>query len=218
MSAASSNGPSPIVDSFFAAAQELGMWTASRLYLREMTREGGAPAIEAARELLGQRFPIFDAAASEWLESDGASSIDIPAALRALEGVARLLVVGVDVDPLDALVDGVDPATRIGLVAGVGELSGDLSRVLANYQGRVALVGLADVPRWIGRKSALATVVYGVDSNDMAYTSLAWLRVLGPDTRTQFRTLLGINVLERSPSIHPRWVVATPADDFSALV
>lgn len=218
MISASSSDLSPIADSFFAAAQELGMWTASRLYLREMAREGGAAAIEAARELLSERFPIFDAAASEWLETGGASAIDIPAALRALDGVTRLLVVGVDVDPLDALVDGLDAATRIGLVAGVGELAGDLSRVLANYQGRVSLVGLGDVPRWIGRKSALATVVYGVDSNDMAYTSLAWLRVLGPDTRTQFRTLLGINVLERSPAIHPRWVAATPADDFSVVL
>lgn len=205
-------------ESFFVAAQELGMWSASTLLLRELSALGDHGSIEEARALLSREYPIFDAVAARWASEGTAPRLDPSGALAAVRGVSRLLVVGFDADPLDAVVDGVDPGTRVGLVSAVGELSGDLARVLANYRGRVEHVTLAEVPRWVGRRSALMTFVYGVDAHGTAYTSLAWLRVLGPDVRTQFRSLVGWNLLGASPSIHPRWVVATPSDDFSDLV
>lgn len=203
-------------ESFFLAAQELGMWTASSLFLR--TSAASAPAaIASMREQLAADFPVFDAMAERWI--DGAvPTIDPRPAARALGSASRVLMVGFDADPFDALIDALDPSIRLGLLAGVGELCGDLDRVLSNYAGRVERVELSQLHGWAGRTSALGTLVYGVDLHNVAYTSLAWLRALGPDVRTQFRRIVGWNLLGAQPERHPRWVVATPGDDFSDLV
>lgn len=209
--------PETIRGSFLVAAQELGMWTASALFLRELARHGGAEAIEALRDRLAREFPVFDALAERAARGE-VPALDPAGPARALRGALKVLVVGFDADPLDAVVDGLPPEARVGLVASVGELCGDLPRVLANYGGRVELVTLDAVPAWVGRRSALLTFVYGLDDHGAAYTSLAWLRAHGPDTRTQFRSLVGWNLLGRAPTIHPRWVVAAPSEDFSDLV
>ncbi|MFO0562247.1 MAG: hypothetical protein U0269_29800 [Polyangiales bacterium] len=203
-------------ESFVVAAQELGMFSASALFLREVASRGGSPAIDALRSAIGTEFPVFDAMAERWNARSGLLAVD--AALRALRGASRVLVAGFDADPLDALVDGLPSAVRVGLVADVGELCGDLSRTLANYDGRVERVELSAMPLWAGRKSALLAFVYGIDEHETAYTSLAWLRTQGPDVRTQFRSLIGWNLLGAAPSIHPRWVVASSVDEFSEIV
>jgi hypothetical protein len=209
--------PDSVRGSFFVAAQELGMWTASSLFLREVTRRAGAEAVDELRERLGREFPVFDAVAERCARGEPLT-VDAEKPAAAVRGALRVLVVGFDADPLDALVDRLPPETHVGLIASVGELCGDLPRALANYRGRVEHVALASLPAWIGRRSALLTFVYGVDEHETAYTNPAWLRTQGPDVRTQFRSLVGWNLLGRSPAIHPRWVVATPADDFSDLV
>jgi hypothetical protein len=209
--------PESVRESFFVAAQELGMWSASALFLREVSARAGIDAIDQLRDRLSQDYPIFDALAERCARGEPLA-LDPTRPASALRGASKVLVIGFDADPLDALVDQLDPTTRVGLVASVGELCGDLRRTLANYRGRVEHVELASLPAWVGRKSALVTFVYGVDEHDSAYTSLAWLRTQGPDVRTQFRSLVGWNLLGRSPMIHPRWVVASPAEDFSELV
>lgn len=206
-----------IRESFFVAAQELGMFTASTLFLREVLQRAGAEAIPALRERLSREFPVFDAVAERW-SAGPPPPLSSSLVVDAARGATRVLVAGFDADPMDALVDALSPDTRVGLVANVGELCGDLSRTLANYRGRVELVELSAMPAWVGRKSALITFVYGVDEHDTAYTSLAWLRAQGPDVRTQFRSIIGWNLLGPAPSIHPKWVVASAADDFSELV
>ena len=193
------------------------MFTASTLFLRELQRREGIEAIAALRARLSREFPVFDAVADRWTAGPP-PPLSPSLVVDAARGTTRVLVAGFDADPLDALVDALAPEARIGLVANVGELCGDLSRTLANYAGRVELVDLAAMPAWVGRKSALVTFVYGVDEHDTAYTSLAWLRAQGPDVRTQFRSIIGWNLLGAAPSIHPKWVVASSIDDFSELV
>ncbi len=205
--------------SFFVAAQELGMWSASTLFARELVAHGGLASLDAARDLLRRDFPVFDAVAGRWLDVGGSPApFNFEEAARGLDGTVRVVVVGYDADPLDGLVAALPASVRVGVVMSVGELCGDVARALAPYGDRVAHVPLAEMPRWAGRRSGLVTFVYGVSSGATAYASLAWLRALGPDVRTQFRSLVGVDLLGEAPGVHPRWVVPASIDDFSDLV
>ncbi len=142
--------------------------------------------------------------------------IDAERAAAALEGARRVVIVGLESDFLDALVPRLT-AVELGLVTVSNGLDPDWRRVLANYDGRIAPVDLADIQRWSGRHSALLTFVYGADE-DHAHVVPAWLRVSGPDVRTQFRTLAGWDVLGAPMSLFPRWLVPASRADFSQLV
>jgi len=201
---------------FRLAAAELGMCSAARLFTSELLAAGGTALLVEAREQLGSDYPVLDLVLSEALEGRPAPAIDATEIVRALGTATTVLVVGLEAFFLDALVSALRDA-RLGLVLGEGGLEGDLRRILANFGGRVEEVRMGEIQRWAGRKSALLTFVYGsVGAN--AYVSPAWLRVAGPDVRTQFRTLVGWNVLARPMTLYPRWLAETPSEPFSRVV
>lgn len=207
--------PPGLDQAFLMAATELGMCSAARLFVRELAAAGGDGLVAEARDQLGRAFPVLDFVAGRALAGEPEPPLDPAPVLRALAGIARLLVVGVEADFLDALVPRL-AGVEIGLLAETGPAQADLRRVLANYGGRVRAVTLDDFQRWAGRRSALLTFVYGSDGH-VAHVQGAWLRVSGPDVRTQFRSLIGWDILGRPLDVYPRWLVETHRDDFSDL-
>ncbi|WP_437855127.1 hypothetical protein [Sorangium sp. So ce363] len=208
--------PPALGQAFRMVAAELGMRSAARLFLRELMGAGGAPLAREARDQLGREFPVLDFVAEQWLSGGAEAPLDVAGVLDALRGVTRLLVVGLEADCLDALVPRLS-GVEAGLVTDAGGLDTDFGRVLANYDGLIEPVGLSELHRWAGRRSALLTFVYGTDGH-AAHVSPSWLRVSGPDVRTQFRSLIGWDILGRPMTVYPRWMVETSSSDFSSLV
>lgn len=201
---------------FRVACAELGHASAAWLFVTEVARDGGPVAAEALRDGLGRAFPVLDAVARRWLLGRGAPAIDPARVLEACEGAERVLVVGLEGAHLDALVPRLPRTARVGLVL-QGTLEADWERVLANFGGRVEGAGLSDLQRWAGPRSVLLTFGYGVHGGRV-HVSPAWVRVSGPDVRTQFRTLLVWDVLGAPMFVYPRWLVNVPVDDFSHVV
>src|SRR5687767_8596752 len=96
--------PPALDQAFLTAAGELGMCSAARLFVRELAGEGGDALVAAARDRLGRAFPVFDFVAACFLEGERAPPIDPSPVIEALDGIARLLVVGLEADFLDALI------------------------------------------------------------------------------------------------------------------
>ncbi|MDI1436493.1 hypothetical protein [Polyangium sorediatum] len=212
--------PRHLGQAFLMAAGELGMASAARLFVRELSQIGGEALVGEACDMLGREYPVFDFVAHRWGSGHRDPTLDpildpAPAA-RALEGISRLLVIGLETDALDALVTAL-PGVDIGLVAEPFGVEPDMRRVLANYGDAVRPVSLTEFRRWAGRRSALLTFVYGTNGHT-AHVAATWLRVAGPDVRPQFRSLVGWDVLGEPMRLHPRWLVETGRDDFSALV
>jgi hypothetical protein len=208
--------PASAPAAFRLAAAELGMCSAARLFTEELAAAGGAPMLEEACELMGSDFPVLDLVASEALEGRRPAPIDAEPVARALRDPLAVLVVGLEAFFLDALVPAI-PGARIGLVLGEGGLEGEMRRILANWSGRVEEIRLGEVQQWAGNKSALLTFVYGTQGPN-AYVQPVWLRVAGADIRTQFRTLVGWDVLGRPTSLYPRWLVEASLEPFSRVV
>ncbi|KYG08085.1 hypothetical protein BE21_02140 [Sorangium cellulosum] len=208
--------PPALGQAFRMVAGELGMRSAARLFLRELMAAGGAPLVREARDQLGREFPVLDFIAEQWLAGRAEAPLDPAGVLEALRGVTRLLVVGLEADGLDALAPRLT-GVEAGLVTDGGGLDPDFRRVLANYDGLMTPVELSELHRWAGRRSALLTFVYGTDGH-AAHVSPSWLRVSGPDVRTQFRSLIGWDILGRPMTVYPRWMVETSPADFSCLV
>jgi len=207
--------PGHLDQAFRMAAAELGMCSAARLFVREIARSGGDELVGIAQGELGRTYPVLDFVAERWLEGERDLTIDPSPLVRALAGTSRALVIGLEADFLDALVPALKD-TEIGLITEASSLSPDARRVLANYGGAVAHVGLSDFQQWAGKRSALVTFVYGSDGHT-AHVSASWLRVSGPDVRTQFRSLVGWDILGRPMVVYPRWLVETSVADFSYL-
>ncbi len=207
--------PPALEASFAQAAAELGMCGASRLFVRELSAAGGDELVRAARERLGRVYPVLDQVSAQRLAGVEPAPPDPARLLPVLEGVTRLLVVGLEAEHLDALVPRL-AGVELGLLT-AGELPADWSRILANLGGRVAPVSLTELGGWAGRRSALLTFVYGADEH-VAHVPLSWLRVAGPDVRTQYRTLLGWDVLGSPMYVYPRWLAEAARSDFSAIV
>lgn len=208
--------PASAPAAFRLAAAELGMCSAARMFVAELLDAGGAALLEEAREELGAEFPVLDLLAAEALEGRPPEAIDARPVARALRSPAAVLVAGLEAFYLDALV-GLLPGARVGLVLGEGGLPGDERRILANFGERVEEVRVGDVQRWAGNRSALLTFVYGAHASS-AYVAPVWLRVAGSDVRTQFRTLVGWDVLGQPTSLYPRWFVETSSEPFSRVV
>lgn len=208
--------PASAPAAFRLAAAELGMCSAARLFTEQLLAAGGEPLLDDARERLGSDFPVFDLIASEAIEGRAPRRPDAAEVARALRGARSVLVIGLEAFFLDALVPALGDA-RIGLVLGEGGLEGDVRRILANFGDRVEEARIGDVLRWAGNKSALLTFVYGAHGR-VAYVSPVWLRVAGSDVRTQFRALVGWDVLGRPTTLYPRWLVETPIEPFSRVV
>ena len=209
-------------DAFELAAGELGMLSAARIFLREAERTGGRGAIAELREALGAAFPVLDAVATRAAAGGAIAKPDLDELASALQGSKRLLFVGLEVELLEPLVNrlrATEPTLRVGVVLDPN-LRHDDARVAANFTGPdladVAVVPLADFQRFAGQRSALVTPIYGTDGF-RATVSSAWVRVFGPDARTQFRTLLGCDLLGEPLREYPRWLCETSTADFTAI-
>lgn len=201
---------------FSLAAAELGMASAGWLFTEEVFQGEGAEGVQRLRDALGRRWPVLDALCAAWLDGARAPQVDAAALVARLEGVTRVVVVGLEARWLDALLAVLPRSVRVGLVKH-SEFSPDWDRVSANLSGRVELLELADFQSWAGQHSALLSFVYGAGGGAGLFALSAWVRVSGPDVRTQFRDLIGWDVLRVPLSIYPRWLVAVSADDFTQL-
>jgi hypothetical protein len=201
---------------FEMAAAELGLCSASRLFARELASVSGDSLIAEARDRLGRDYPVFDFIAERWLAGERDPPINPISVVRTLDGITRLLITSLEADFMDALVPALNDV-EIGLITEEGSFDTNWRRVLANYGGRVKQVDLASLQRWAGRRSALLGFVYGTNG-DAAYVNALWLRISGPDVRTQFRALVGWDILGRPMLVYPRWLVETSRNDFSHIV
>jgi hypothetical protein len=207
--------PNHLGQAFLTAAGELGMASAARLFVRELARLGSDDLVVEACDTLGREYPVLDFVAHRWLEGDREARLDPSRVQEALQGITRLVVVGLETDALDVLVGSLS-GVEIGLIVEPFGFAPDLRRVLANFGGALRTVDLEGFRRWAGKRSALLTFVYGTDGHT-AHVATTWLRVSGPDVRAQFRSLVGWDVLGEPMRLYPRWLVETSCDDFSVI-
>lgn len=206
--------PAGLSQAFRLAVAELGYVTASWLYVNEVRTVGGDALVRRLRDELGRDWPVLDAVAAAALA--GAPLVADPTpVVEACTGAARIVVVGIETAFLDRLVEAL-PDVRFTLVR-QSVFGPDWERVSANYRGRVELEGLDTFQRHAGPKSVLLTFVYGVGSNT-AYALPAWVRTSGEDVRTQFRSLIGWDVLGQGFHVYPRWLVEVPTSTFTRLI
>ena len=207
--------PAGTEQAFEVAAGELGFASASWLFVREVFAAEGAPGVEALRDALGRSFPVLDSIAAAWLEGQRKPVLSVDAVVAALEGSERVVIVGIEADPLDALIDALPSSMELGLLD-YSALEADWDRVLANWRGRVARTDLATFQSFAGARSSVLTFLYGHDGIH-AHVRPAWLRVLGPDVLTQFRAFVGWNVLPHPLYVYPRWLHEHPLDAFTTV-
>jgi hypothetical protein len=199
-----------LAQAFRLAAAELGMASAAWLFVAETAAAEGDAGVAALRDALGRAWPVLDAVCAAWLAGTRTPTVDAREVKPILEDVGRLVVVGLETTWLDALVAALPTTTRVALVRH-GDLSPDWNRVLSNYQRRVEPLELADFQSWAGPRSALLTFVYGQSEGGGTFANTTWLRVSGPDVRTQFRALIGWEVLRVPLEVYPRWLQAIDA-------
>jgi hypothetical protein len=63
----------------------------------------------------------------------------------------------------------------------------------------------------------MVAFVYGCQLGT-AFVPAAWLRVIGPDVRAQFRTLVAWDVLGGPLEVHPLRLFEAPLRDFTRVV
>ncbi len=205
---------SGLEQAFFLAAGELGQASAAWLFASEVHAAEGDNGVEALRDELGRRWPVLDAVCAAWAQGVRAPQPD--ASELSFEELQRLVIVGLEARWLDALVPAFPRALRVALLRH-SEYTPDWERAAANLRGRVELLELGDFQTWAGPRSALLTFVYGA-RGEGPFAPSAWARVAGPDVRTQFRELIGWDVLRVPLSLYPRWLVRVPREDFTQLV
>ncbi len=189
---------------FRTCAGELGVWSAARLFVNAAWAAGGETAVEALHDDLGLRYPVVDDVARRVLTVRaplGPPRVD--GVLARCEGLRALVVVGVEAALLGPVFDSTFPV--------------DATRVQASWAPRVRLADLASFQRAAGSRSALVTPVYGADVF-RAVVAPIWVRAHGPEVRLQFRRLIGVNLVGPRMAAYPRWLIDTPADDFTDLV
>ena len=201
---------------FTLAAAELGMASAAWLFIEQSFEAEDEEGVRQLRDSLGRRWPVLDAICAAWLTGVRAPVIDAAPLLERLQNITRLVVVGVEARWLDALLRVLPRDVRVGLLRH-SEFDLDWTRVLGNLGGRVELLELSDFQAWAGRRSAMLSFVYGAGGQGGLFALSAWVRVSGPDVRTQFRELLGWDVLGVPLSIYPRWLIAVASQDFTHL-
>lgn len=200
---------------FALAAGELGLASASWLFAKEVHACEGRTGIENLRDALGRTWPVLDAICAAWLDGLRGPTVDASVLVQRMQGLRRLVLVGLESHWLDLLLPQLPEGLQLGLLRH-SEFDPDWLRVRANLGERVELLDLADFQSWAGARSGLLSFVYGGGSALFALSS--WARVYGPDVRTQFRELIGWDVLQVPISIYPRWLVAVPPDQFTFLL
>lgn len=86
------------------AAGELGMAGAARLFVRELAALGGDELVADVCDSYGREYPVLDFVAHRWLLGDRTLHLELDRVSQALEGIKRLLVVGLETDELDGRV------------------------------------------------------------------------------------------------------------------
>jgi hypothetical protein len=216
MSQAAVELPNGLDQAFLAVCGELGMTTASWLFVRAVARCSGDEGVAALIESVGGAFPVLEAVASGWLAGSRERGTDPTSVLDALGNATRLVVVGIEASFLDSLVQRLDRGVKIATIAH-SPFVVDWERVLDNYGGRIERVDLDTFQNWAGGRSVLLTFAYGRDDARTAVLPL-WLRACGLDVRSQFRALVAWNVLDRPLERHPRWLVEIETDSFTHFV
>lgn len=201
---------------FAVAAADLGFAAASWLFLREAAADSGEHGVAALRDALGRSYPVLDSVAAAWLGGIRAPHVDPGPVRSALHGAERILVVGIEAHHLDALVATLPAAVDVALLQS-STLQTDWPRVLANFGGRIRGVDLASFHELTGARSAALTFVYGNDGH-VTHVRQAWLRLVGPDVRTQFRALVGWDVLPGPLTVYPRWLHQVPVGELTRIV
>lgn len=191
---------------------ELGMYSASRLFVSTAAARGGAEAVDALCEAMGAEFPVLDVVASR-IEAPRPTLVELSARTAGLD---RLVVVGLEADCLEALLQRLPPSVQVLLLPDT-TFPMDEARVDAAWGDRVGRTDLASFQRFAGAHSAMLTTVYGSDGF-RAVVPRVWMRCHGDDVRTQFSRLIGWNVLGGAMSRYPRWLIETDVSDFTDLV
>jgi hypothetical protein len=205
-----------LLEAFAVCAGELGMFSAARVFLRELA---SAPEAARTREIvsaLSERYPVFDALAGGALARGSVEPIDPEPVASALRALGRVVVVGIEAHCLDVLLPRLLGTHKVALVPDIA-LDCDMDRLRANLPEQLALLDIGDFQKWAGRSSALLTTVYGADGF-RATVCQAWLRAHGPDVRTRFRSIVGWNVLGPKMDAYPMWLAETDAADFTRLI
>jgi hypothetical protein len=208
--------PNGLDQAFFAVAGELGMATASWLFVRAVARCSGDDGVAALADAIGGAFPVAEAVARAWLEGARTPATDSSAVVDALGKATRVVVVGVEATYLDDLARKLDPSVKMAAIAH-SPFPVDWERVLDNYGGRIERIDLDTFQNWAGAKSALLTFAYGREDSRTAVLPL-WLRACGADVRSQFRALVAWDVLGAPLPRYPRWLVEVEADTFTHFV
>lgn len=207
--------PAPLVQSFTAAAGELGQVSASRLFIRTCAAHGGTDAVADLKHQAGATFPILDTAAQDYLDTGQLHPWAVDHAIGLLSQLATVVVVGFESEPLDLLVPALPRQRFLALTHTA--LPGDWGRMLGNYHGRVQAVDLDGILDHAGPDSALLCFVTG-GQDQTVFVPSAWLRVHGPDTSTVFARLVAWNLLPLPFDRYPRWQAEVPSSDFTDLV
>jgi hypothetical protein len=216
MSGVSVDLPNGLDQAFSAVAGELGMATASWLFVRAVARCAGDEGVASLADRVGGAFTVLDAVARGWLAGSREARVDPGPALEALGKVKRVVVVGVEASFLDVLVAKLDASVKIAMVTH-SPFSVDWDRLLDNYEGRVERVDLDTFQNWAGGRSALLTFAYGRQESRTAVLPL-WLRTSGSDVRSQFHALVAWDVLGTPLELYPRWLVEIETDSFTHFV
>jgi hypothetical protein len=216
MSAAAVDLPNGLDQAFTTVAGELGMASASWLFVRAVARSSGDDSVAALGEQVGGAFTVLDAVARGWVKGLREPRTDPGPALAALGKVKRLVVVGVEAMFLDPLVARLDPSVKIAMVTH-SPFQVDWQRVLDNYAGRIERVDLDTFQNWAGGRSALLTFAYGRQQSRTAVLPL-WLRACGSDVRSQFHALVAWDVLDTALELYPRWLVEVESESFTHFV
>jgi len=195
-----------------AVAGELGMASASWVFVRAVARCSGDEAVAKLAEEVGPEFVVLEAIARAWLAGEHEPKTDTAKVIEAIGKATRVVVVGLEVAWLDRLLDKLPASVKIALVTHSG-FPVDWERVLDNYAGRVERVDLDTFQHWAGGKSALLTFAYGRAEDARAAVLPLWLRACGADVRAQFRSLVAWNVLPSPLDLYPRRLVEVDADE-----
>lgn len=209
--------PRGLADAFHLAAGELGMTSASWLFVREIADSAGEAAVSGLRDALGRSYPVLDAVARAWLDGAREPQVNPEPVLEVCRAATKLVVVGVEARFLDVLAARLAPETRIVLLE-ESALAPDWARVRANVPRTAASASLSDFQRHAGRSSVLLTFGYGFRGDAVVHVLPEWLRVIGGDVRTQFRSIVLWNTLVEAPFVYPRWLSDAPVEDFTDVL
>ncbi len=192
------------------------MASASWLFAQEIDASEGEVGVARLRDALGRRWPVLDAVCAGWLDGARLPPVRTEGVLPHFRGLTRLVIVGLESRWLDRLLDCIGPELQIGILRH-SEFTPDWERVQSNLGERITFLELSSFQSWAGSRSALLSFVYGAESGKSLFATSSWVRVSGPDTRTQFRDLIGWDVLGVPLSVYPRWLVAVPREQFTHL-